>query len=271
MPQQKRQGFAPKTARRGVTLVEIAIVLVIIGLLLGGVLKGQELINNAKVRAIADRQNSLKVAWFSFVDRFQALPGDYVFADQYIPGAAAKSAAAPITGDGIINENESPRVLQNLTGAGYLRCPQCNDTTVAGIAPAAVNSLQNSYGGVMGIFTNGFFTNAAAAAAPTYLSRGNAAGGARLMVHTGSRIPSNIVAEVDRKIDDGIANEGDVVFNSWIPGKAAPGAGQSPTYDCTTKVNNAQTPPTALFLGTSIWWRHAVAPVDQNCGASVNI
>ncbi|MBE8158261.1 MAG: prepilin-type N-terminal cleavage/methylation domain-containing protein, partial [Betaproteobacteria bacterium] len=66
------------TALRGVTLVEIAIVLVIIGLLLGGILKGQELINNAKVRAIADRQNSMKVAWFSFIDRFQALPGDYV-------------------------------------------------------------------------------------------------------------------------------------------------------------------------------------------------
>ena len=72
---------------RGVTLVEIAIVLVIIGLLLGGILKGQELINNAKVRSIADRQNSLKVAWFAFIDRFQALPGDYVYAAQYIPGA----------------------------------------------------------------------------------------------------------------------------------------------------------------------------------------
>ncbi|MCK5666213.1 MAG: prepilin-type N-terminal cleavage/methylation domain-containing protein, partial [Thiotrichaceae bacterium] len=36
----------------GFTLIEIAIVLVIIGLLLGGVLKGQELINTARVRAL---------------------------------------------------------------------------------------------------------------------------------------------------------------------------------------------------------------------------
>ena len=39
--------------QQGFTLIEIAIVLVIIGLLLGGVLKGQELINAARVRNIA--------------------------------------------------------------------------------------------------------------------------------------------------------------------------------------------------------------------------
>ncbi|MES0328532.1 MAG: prepilin-type N-terminal cleavage/methylation domain-containing protein, partial [Gammaproteobacteria bacterium] len=38
--------------QKGFTLIEIAIVLVIIGLLLGGVLKGQELINTARVRAL---------------------------------------------------------------------------------------------------------------------------------------------------------------------------------------------------------------------------
>ena len=109
---------------RGVTLVEIAIVLVIIGLLLGGILKGQELINNAKVRSIADRQNSLKVAWFAFIDRFQALPGDYVYAAQYIPGATNGE------GNGLITQKESPVVFQHLTGSGYLRCPQCTVKTL---------------------------------------------------------------------------------------------------------------------------------------------
>ena len=42
-----------KKQQSGFTLVEIAIVLVIIGLLLGGVLKGQELINSAKVKNLA--------------------------------------------------------------------------------------------------------------------------------------------------------------------------------------------------------------------------
>ena len=42
-----------KRNQSGFTLIEIAIVLVIIGLLLGGVLKGQELINSAKVKNLA--------------------------------------------------------------------------------------------------------------------------------------------------------------------------------------------------------------------------
>ena len=48
-----------KRNQSGFTLIEIAIVLVIIGLLLGGVLKGQELINSSKVKNLADRKSTL--------------------------------------------------------------------------------------------------------------------------------------------------------------------------------------------------------------------
>ena len=61
----------------GFTLIEIAIVLVIIGLLLGGVLKGQELITSARVRNLIGQQDGIKAAFFGFQDRFRALPGDY--------------------------------------------------------------------------------------------------------------------------------------------------------------------------------------------------
>ncbi|HVS27365.1 MAG TPA: prepilin-type N-terminal cleavage/methylation domain-containing protein, partial [Burkholderiales bacterium] len=44
----------------GFTLIEIAIVLVIIGLLLGGVLKGQELITSARVRNLISQQDGIK-------------------------------------------------------------------------------------------------------------------------------------------------------------------------------------------------------------------
>ena len=60
----------------GFTLVEIAIVLVIIGLLLGGVLKGQELINSAKVKNFANDFRGVSTFVYAYQDRFRALPGD---------------------------------------------------------------------------------------------------------------------------------------------------------------------------------------------------
>ena len=60
----------------GFTLIEIAIVLVIIGLLLGGVLKGQELINSAKVKNLATDFKNIPVFIYGYQDKFKALPGD---------------------------------------------------------------------------------------------------------------------------------------------------------------------------------------------------
>lgn len=62
--------------QRGFTLVEIAIVMVIIGLLLGGVLKGQEIITNAKIKKLENEFNGITAAVYSYQDRYQAFPGD---------------------------------------------------------------------------------------------------------------------------------------------------------------------------------------------------
>ena len=52
----------PRRQQSGFTLVEIAIVLVIIGLLLGGILKGQELINSAKAKSFAQDFRNVQTA-----------------------------------------------------------------------------------------------------------------------------------------------------------------------------------------------------------------
>src|SRR4029077_11826118 len=65
-----------KKQQSGFTLVEIAIVLVIIGLLLGGVLKGQELIYNQKVKSTYDMYRQYTAAMYGYQDRYKALPGD---------------------------------------------------------------------------------------------------------------------------------------------------------------------------------------------------
>jgi prepilin-type N-terminal cleavage/methylation domain-containing protein len=65
-----------KNSQGGFTLVEIAIVLVIIGLLLGGVLKGQELITQAKIRNVANDLNGMSAAVYGYQDRYKKFPGD---------------------------------------------------------------------------------------------------------------------------------------------------------------------------------------------------
>src|SRR5450759_70145 len=65
-----------KTKQAGFTLVEIAIVLVIIGLLLGGILKGQEMITQAKIKNVVNDFNGITAAVNSYRDRYRALPGD---------------------------------------------------------------------------------------------------------------------------------------------------------------------------------------------------
>lgn len=72
--------------QRGFTLVEIAIVLVIIGLLLGGVLKGQEMIENARIKSVVADINGVAAAYNSYVDRYRAIPGDELVATRTARG-----------------------------------------------------------------------------------------------------------------------------------------------------------------------------------------
>ena len=92
----------------GFTLIELAIVLVIIGLLLGGVLRGQELINSAKVKNMANDFRSIPVYIYGYQDKFKSLPGDDKAANGHVGGTAPTGTSA---GNGQIDgfwDSETP-------------------------------------------------------------------------------------------------------------------------------------------------------------------
>ena len=91
-----------KKMQSGFTLVEIAIVLVIIGLLLGGVLKGQELINSAKVKTLVNDFKTVPLYIYGYQDKFKALPGDDAAATAHVGSKASLTPTKDTLGNGRI-------------------------------------------------------------------------------------------------------------------------------------------------------------------------
>ena len=79
--------------QRGFTLVEIAIVLVVIGLLLGGILKGQEMVVQARTKNVIADFGGLTAAHYAYQDRYRATPGDDPAANRW-SGAAPRPASS---------------------------------------------------------------------------------------------------------------------------------------------------------------------------------
>lgn len=111
----------PITRRKvqGFTLVEIAIVLVIIGFLLGGILSAQSVMRNARtkdtIKAVTDMANASQ----QFRDRYGAWPGTLVGATTVIPGLTA-TCVGNVTGV-ISSAAESACASESLIRSGMLR------------------------------------------------------------------------------------------------------------------------------------------------------
>jgi prepilin-type N-terminal cleavage/methylation domain-containing protein len=189
-----------RSKAKGFTLVEIAIVLVIIGLLLGGILKGQEMITQAKIKnSIADF-SGISAAYYGYQDRYRAIPGDDPNATTRWAAAGTLPAASAGDGNGIVTGtyNLSPCV------AGTESCSWWDHLRRAGfVAGSGVLQPTNAFAGQIGVETgNG--------AAPPVAVLGGFSG----LIVCSANIPDKVAIAMDTQMDDGLPGTGTV--RAWL-------------------------------------------------------
>jgi len=199
-------------AQSGFTLVEIAIVLVIIGLLLGGVLKGQELIENGRVKSAAADMNGIAAAYNSYLDRYRRLPGDDVGA--VVARGVSWTGVTAGDGNGVIvapaaftGADESAGFFQHLRAAGFI---------TGNPAATAADALPiNAWGGLTTVVNVGAIQGRPA--------------GARLLVCTGN-VPGKSAGALDVQLDDGNPALGAFRATTSVGANTVPGAAAAAPY-----------------------------------------
>ena len=213
-------GDKMKRNQSGFTLIEIAIVLVIIGLLLGGVLKGQELINSARVKNLATDFRNIPVLIYGYQDKFKALPGDDTAAVAHVNGTKATTPTTTL-GNGVIDglwnsltsTDESYLFWQHVRLAGL-----ANGQTTIPATPAVGDGYKpvNAAGGEIGIQSNNgtlaTITSNAAGTANTGMT------GTYIICSQG--ILGKFVKQLDTTMDDGNTDTGSMRTADAATGKS---------------------------------------------------
>jgi hypothetical protein len=227
---------------RGVSIIEIALVLLIITFIISAVFKGEEMVFSARAKSLLAQTDQARVAFLGFQDRFRALPGDYQDAPTTISGVTyhgnsngvIEIGATPAGTNGVANEDEV--VWNHLSRSGFY--PGTFDYQPGNPAAAIP---RNAFGGIIGFALGSDYGNPAGPAPPP-----------RHTIKTGNQIPVQYLAEMDLKVDDGNALQGSFQFSNYAYAGAAPLGPASPT-GCTDAAGN---------------WRTGAAPRPVNCGGA---
>ena len=201
--------------QKGFTLVEIAIVLVIIGLLLGGVLKGQEMIESAKAKALVNEIKGVQAAYNGYQDKFRAVPGDDIRATTNlgvtVNGITILNPTGGTAGNGLIDSGTwvgaATPVVGNQSALFWQHVRAANLVT----GDAANGQATNAVGGLMGVTNTVQFT-----------------GFAGRYVCTGT-IDGKYAKMIDLMLDNGVGDTGSVMVKAGAASAGALGPVAIPT------------------------------------------
>ena len=236
-----------RNTESGFTLVELAIVLMIIGLLIGGILRGQELMENARVTSTIQQTKAYDGAVTTFRDAYAALPGDITNPGNRLANCTGTCATAG-TGNSIIGSS-----MTSKTGSYGVANTDENRTFWLHLAVARLISGVDASGTtgpawgveypaakIAGGFHVAFAAIPAAGTTPAvsghYLVLRSSAGSGTVSEASGSSAISPLrAAQIDRKLDDGLPQTGDVI---GIGTANCTGTGTPPAYNETQEIRD---------------------------------
>lgn len=232
--------------QRGFTLLEFSMVMILFGVLVGSVLRGQELITTAKVRHMLDQRGSIQTAVTAFSDRHQVNAGDLTVAQAGLIDAAIVPSGAGFGGSGFATlftigaGNESATAFQNLTLGRYLSCRPCLSVTAG--TPNPLSDSSNSPANILGNYISYGFTTSAVGGAIVWWDAVPAAN--RTILTTGAGLSPQMLSEMDLKGDDGSPATGNFRLSSvgttgFAIAACANGAGAAATWLVTDSTNCA--------------------------------
>jgi len=173
----------------GFTLVEAAIVLLILGLLLGGVLRGQELIFNSKIKASFNLTREVSAAMNAYLERYGQLPGDDPQAAQRFPSAVP----LPVNGNGDRNIPDEGGCVGGTST--HEQCEALYELRLAGFLPGTGRGpIRTPFGGEAEIGGAGYYVP----------NMGNALG----MAFSNSQMTVRAASAIDSAFDDGKPGSG---------------------------------------------------------------
>ena len=186
--------------QQGFTLVEIAIVLVIIGLLLGGILKGQEMITQAKIKNVVADFSGISAAYYGYQDRYRAIPGDDVNAATRWTTPTAATAG---DGNGVVAGTYNAACAT----ATVETCQWWDHLRRAGfVSGSGRQQPYNAATGLLGVQTG----DGAASVGPTLGTVAAGTGGFAGLIVCSANLPDKIAIAVDTQMDDGVPISGTV-------------------------------------------------------------